>query len=93
MAKFDVFVGREEELSLIDEWANKWHTLHLIAVQGDGGVGKTWLLLNVLQNYRERDDFTVIYFDAAEQSYSVQYQMGRLARALGPENFPRLLKA
>ncbi len=92
MAKFDVFVGREEELSLINEWANKWHTLHLIAIQGDGGVGKTWLLLNVLQNYRERDDFTVIYFDAAEQSYSVQYQMGRLAQALGPENFPRLLK-
>lgn len=91
MAKFDVFVGREEELALIDEWANKWNTMHLIAMQGDGGVGKTWLLLDVLRRYGQRDDFAVVYFDTAEHPYSPQYEMMFLAQQLGPENFPRLL--
>ena len=66
MAKFDVFVGREEELALIDEWANERNTTHLIAIQGDGGVGKTWLLLEVSRRYGQRDDFVVVYLDAAE---------------------------
>ena len=58
MAKFDVFVGRGEELALVDEWAERWNTTHLIAVQGDGGVGKTWLLLEILRRYGHRDDYS-----------------------------------
>ncbi len=91
MAKFDVFVGRKEELALIDEWANKWSTMHLIAIQGDGGVGKTWLLLDVFRRYDERDDFVVVYFDSAEQPFSLQYQIMFLVQHLGSENFPRFL--
>ncbi len=92
MAKFDVFVGREDELSLIDEWAEKWGTMHHIAIQGDGGVGKTWLLLDILRRYEKRDDFVVVYLDAAEQPYSTQYVATYIAQHLGPENFPRLLE-
>jgi tetratricopeptide (TPR) repeat protein len=91
MAKFDVFVGREEELALIDEWANKWDTMHLIAVQGDGGVGKTWLLLDVLRRYGQRDEFAVVYFDTAEHPYSPQYETMFLAEQLGLGNFSQLL--
>ena len=91
MAKFDVFVGRKEELSLIDEWASKWGTMHLVAVQGDGGVGKTWLLLDVLRRYHDHDDFVVVYFDSAEQPFSLQYQMMFLIQHLDPENFPQFL--
>jgi tetratricopeptide (TPR) repeat protein len=91
MAKFDVFVGRQEELALIDEWADKWRTMHIIAVQGDGGVGKTWLLLDVLRRYSDRDDFVVVYFDSAEQPFSLQYQMMFLIQHLEPENFPQFL--
>jgi tetratricopeptide (TPR) repeat protein len=91
MAKFDVFVGRKKELALIDEWAKKWETMHLIAIQGDGGVGKTWLLLDVLRRYRDRDDFVVAYFDSAEQPFSLQYQAMFLVQHLGSENFPRFL--
>jgi tetratricopeptide (TPR) repeat protein len=90
MAKFDFFVGRKEELDLIDEWAKKQDTMHVIAVHGDGGVGKTWLLLEVWQRYGHRDDFAVVYFDAAEHTFSVQYEMMFLAQHLGLENFPRL---
>jgi len=91
MAKFDVFVGRREELALVDEWAERWNTTHLIAVQGDGGVGKTWLLLEILRRYGQRDDVAVVYFDAAEHPFSVQYEALFLARHLGLESFPRLL--
>jgi tetratricopeptide (TPR) repeat protein len=91
VAKFDVFVGRNEELDLVDEWANRWGTMHLIAVQGDGGVGKTWLLLDVLRRYRDRDDFVVTYFDLSEQPSSLQYQMMFLVQHLNSANFPRFL--
>jgi tetratricopeptide (TPR) repeat protein len=91
MAKFDVFVGRKQELALIDEWAQKWGTTHLIAVHGDGGVGKTWLLLETLRRYGQRDNLAVIYLDAAEQPFSPQYVITLLAQNLGAENFPRLL--
>ncbi|MCP4542530.1 MAG: tetratricopeptide repeat protein [Chloroflexi bacterium] len=91
MAKFDVFVGRKEELALLDEWANKWGTMHLIAIQGDGGVGKTWLLLDVLRRYNDRDDFVVAYFDSAEQPFSLQYQVMFLVQHLGHINFPQFL--
>jgi tetratricopeptide (TPR) repeat protein len=91
MAKFDIFVGRKEELALIDEWVEKWGTMHLIAVHGDGGVGKTWLLLEILQRYSQRDGFVVVYFDSAEHPFSIQYETMFLAQHLGLENFPRLL--
>jgi len=90
MAKFDVFVGRKDELVLIDEWAEKWGTMHLIPVHGDGGVGKTWLLLEILRRYDQRDDFVVVYFDAAEHPFGIQYEAMFLAQRLGLENFPRL---
>ena len=89
MAKFDVFVGRKDELALIDEWAEKWGTMHLVAVHGDGGVGKTWLLLEILRRYGHRDDFAVVYFDAAEHPFSIQYEATSLAQNLGLKNFPQ----
>ena len=91
MAKFDVFVGRQDELALIDEWAGKWGSMHLVAVQGDGGVGKTWLLLEIMRRYGQRDDFAVVYFDAAEHPFGIQYETVFLAQQLGLDNFPRLL--
>ncbi len=81
--KFDVFVGRKDELALIDEWINKWHTTHLIAVQGDGGVGKTWLLKEIQRRYQERDDFLVVYWDYAEHHATGLAQIAGLYRYLG----------
>ena len=92
MAKFDVFVGREEELALIDEWVARWETVHAVAVQGDGGVGKTWLLLEVLRRYRDRDDVAVVYFDSAEHPFSLQYQAMFLVQHLNPVSFPGFLE-
>ncbi len=90
MAKFDFFVGRQKELALVDEWAEKRGTTHLIAVHGDGGVGKTWLLLEILRRYGHRDDFAVVYFDAAEHPFSIQYEVMFLVQHVGQEHFPRL---
>ena len=86
MAKFDVFVGRKNELALIDEWVDKWGTTHLIAVDGDGGVGKTWLLLEVLRRYGYDERFALVYLDAAEHPYSSWYDVRFLVRQLGEEH-------
>ena len=93
MAKFDVFVGRKTELDLIEEWAERWDTMHLVAVHGDGGVGKTWLLLEVLRQYGDEDNFVVVYFDSAEHPLSLQYETMFLVQHLGLDNFPHLLGA
>jgi len=66
MNKFEIFVGRKPELALIDRQAGNWHTSHLIAIHGDGGVGKSALLRQVLRRYQEHDDFLVVYWDYAE---------------------------
>jgi tetratricopeptide (TPR) repeat protein len=91
MAKFDVFVGRKNELARVDEWAQNWGTTHLMGLHGDGGVGKTWLLLETMRRYSQRDDFLVLYLDAAEQPFNPQYVITLLVQHFGSENFPRLL--
>ena len=91
MAKFDVFVGRQQELALIDEWAQQWGSTHLIALDGDGGVGKTWLLLEVLRRYRQDERYALVYLDAAEHPYSPWYDVRFVAQELGEEHFPELL--
>lgn len=85
MDKFDVFVGRKQELALIDEWANTWDTTHLIAIQGDGGIGKTWLLREVQRRYEANDDFFVVYWDYAEHHRTGLSQIAALYRYLGIE--------
>lgn len=91
MAKFDVFVGRQEELARIDEWAGEWGTSHLIVVDGDGGVGKTWLLLEALRRYAPDERYAVVYLDAAEHPYGPWYDLRFLTQQLGEEHFPVLL--
>ena len=91
MAKFDVFVGRKKELAQIEEWALKWGSTHLIAVDGDGGVGKTWLLLEVLRRYDFDERYAIVYLDAAEHPYSPWYDVRFLIEQLGEEHFPELL--
>ena len=91
MAKFDKFVGRQKELNLIEEWAGKWGTSHLIVIDGDGGVGKTWLLLEALRRYEPDERYAVVYLDAAEHPYSSWYDLRYLTQQLGEEHFPQLL--
>lgn len=86
MVKFDVFVGRRPELSLIDEWANRWNVGHLIAIQGDGGIGKTTLLRQVQRRYQDRDEFAVVYWDYAEHHRTGLPQIAMLYRQLGFEH-------
>ena len=91
MAKFDVFVGRQQELALIDRWVQRWGTTHLIALDGDGGVGKTWLLLEVLRRYARDERYALVYLDAAEHPYSPWYDVRFMAQELGEEHFPKLM--
>lgn len=83
MAKFDIFVGREEELKIIDTWVQRRGTIHLIAVQGGGGVGKTWLLKEIQRRYGDQDEFVVVYWDYAENPATGLSQVAALYRDLG----------
>jgi tetratricopeptide (TPR) repeat protein len=88
MAKFDIFVGREEELDLIDKWARRWGQSHLIVIGGEGGIGKTFLLHKVMETYAARDDFAVVYYDLSEQPPGTLREVLHIADALDWENFP-----
>ena len=88
MAKFEVFVGRKQELALINEWADKWGTQQVILVQGPGGVGKTFLLQKVAQTYQKKINFAVVYYDLAEQPSGTLQEAVHLAESLGWEHFP-----
>ncbi len=88
MAKFDIFVGREEELDLIDKWARRWGQSHLIVIGGEGGIGKTFLLHKIMETYAARDDFAVVYYDLSEQPPGTLREALHIAEALGWENFP-----
>ncbi len=89
MAKFDVFVGRQKELSLIDQWSQQWNTTHWILIGGQGGIGKTFLLNKVLKKYTDRDDFTVIHYDLSEQPPSTLREALHVAESVGWEHFPQ----
>lgn len=89
MTKFDVFVGRQKELALIDRWSQQWNTTHWILVGGQGGIGKTFLLNQVLRKYADRDDFTVIHYDLSEQPPGTFREALHVAESLGWEYFPR----
>jgi len=89
MTKFDVFVGRQKELALIDQWSQRWNTMHWILVGGQGGIGKTFLLNKVLQKYTDRDDFTVIHYDLSEQPPSTLREALHVAESIGWEHFPQ----
>ncbi len=89
MAKFDVFVGRESELTLIDEWAERWWTPHWIVVGGAGGIGKTFLLNKVMEKYQDRDDFVVVYYDFSEQPPGMLREAVHTAESVGWGHFPQ----
>ncbi|MBN1876741.1 MAG: tetratricopeptide repeat protein [Anaerolineae bacterium] len=88
MAKFDIFVGREKELAQIDQWAGQWNTPQLVVVDGVGGIGKTFLLRKVMDRYKERPNFAVVYYDLSEQPPGILREAAQIAESLGWENFP-----
>jgi len=83
MNKFTVFVGREWELDLIDQWVEKRDTTHMIAIQGGGGVGKTRLLREIQGRYEQLEDVIVIYWDYAERPITGLSQINAVYRDLG----------
>jgi tetratricopeptide (TPR) repeat protein len=88
MAKFDTFVGREKELALIDAWAERPDSVHLILIGGDGGIGKSFLVQKVANEYRKRAGFVVDFYDLAEQPPGHLREALHMAESLGWEHFP-----
>lgn len=60
----DIFVGRKEELQMIDEMVfDPTGNNHLLWIVGDGGIGKTWLLRQVNHRYEKNPHVVLLNID------------------------------
>ena len=92
MAQFNIFVGRENELSKIDKIVNaKGIDNQLILIEGAGGVGKTFLLQKIAQKYRT-EGHLVDYYDLAEQPIGNINEVRHLMKSFGEKSFQSLGK-
>jgi len=89
----DIFVGRKEELKKFEELLLPTGCPHILSIHtnGDGGIGKTQLLLQMQKICESRSD--VIYTKKLIDFYHTEARTGRdvmrlIAEALGKNNFP-----
>jgi len=54
------FIGREEELALVENLIKKWGTCKLVLLQGEGGIGKTRLLQEMRARFAGMGDPPVL---------------------------------
>ena len=92
MAKFDIFVGRHQELALIEKWSKQWNTTHWILIGGEGGIGKTFLLNKVLNHYADKDNYTVVHYDLSEQPPGTLREALHIVESIGWQHFPHFEK-
>lgn len=89
------FIGREEELKLIDELVNEWGTLRLLYIDGPGGIGKTRLLQEVQRRYRGHEHLLIPndLMDFANRSLHIGVNVGRwIATQFGKNWFSDYLR-
>ncbi len=90
MANFDIFVGRDLQLSRIkDIVEDPKPSTRMIVVDGVGGVGKTFLLQKLAREYEENPGYAVDYYDLAIHPPGNVREATHLAETLGWENFPK----
>jgi tetratricopeptide (TPR) repeat protein len=82
------FVGRRNELIDIKNWLQR-PTGGLVLVTGGGGIGKTFLLQKLREEYSVNNHFVVEYFDLAEQPAAMINQLVHLVHTIGFEKFPK----
>lgn len=63
----ELFIGRQYELARVDAMVrDPERRCHIWPIIGEGGVGKTWLLRELAQRYRENSDVIVVTIDYNE---------------------------
>lgn len=90
MAEQVPFIGREDELSLIKELVSVWNSLHIVFIDGEGGIGKTRLLEEIYQQYKaEQSKLTVTKaIDFDDLSFHVAENLGtEIAHLLGEKHY------
>ena len=89
------FIGREEELKVIDQLVNEWGTLRLLYIDGPGGIGKTRLLQEVQRRYRGHEHLLIPndLMDFANRSLHIGVNVGRwIATQFGKNSFSDYLR-
>ncbi len=83
------FIGREDELALIDKLIKKWDTLCIFCIDALGGIGKTRLLQEIRKRYLSADHDHLIVMDIIDfddHTFHTPQKIGRkIAQMLDDE--------
>ncbi len=85
MATYDDFVGREEQLEQLHEYAEAWGKRIMVVIEADGGMGKTFLLRKFESEYKDDPRFVIDFYDLAEQPPGDVLEAQHLMDSLGQE--------
>lgn len=92
----EVFVGRQTELAEINRVLEGTATEWIAHTVGDGGAGKTQLLLHILEHARQRPDVLapahlIDFYDTA--NHTDLGVLEAIAKAVGPQHFESFSRA
>ncbi|MUG93231.1 NACHT domain-containing protein [Scytonema sp. UIC 10036] len=76
------FYGRKEELSLLEQWIVK-ENCRLVALCGIGGIGKTYLAAELVNNIRNQVDY--LFWRSLRSSPPLEDILATMLRFLSPE--------
>ncbi len=91
------FIGREEEIELIEKQLLLWDTRRVIFISGEGGIGKTRLLNEMGERFIGVEDIplkilSIVDFD--DDRYKIPQNIGAsVAQQLDPDTFNPYLEA
>lgn len=90
MSKGNFFVGRQQELTLVDELVSEFGKRHVLIVDGPGGIGKTSLLREIRSRYGGKGSPLIVtsIIDLDETSLRMPENLTReLAQQVGEAAF------
>ncbi len=86
------FIGREDELNEIRRALDEWGTLRILCIQADGGIGKTRLLQEICNRYRNQEHARRIVSDIIDFDDHRLHLIANLERQIAAETDEHLFQ-
>lgn len=77
------FCGRQAQLATLEQWVRQEHC-RLIAIVGQGGIGKTMLATQLAQQLAETNEFEIVVWRSLRQAPLLRDLLSELMHALVP---------